>query len=163
VLNDLMKLSRDVQVVLGGALLYVILSFLDWQQVCFSGGGVSACGGVSEWHGIGVIGGLVAVALLAWEVGRLLGLKIELGALSPGLISVALALALLVFTVITFLSHSAFRHWPEWVALLVSILIAVAAVRRARGEGVEMPNIGSAMGSGGGSSGSTGGGRPPEA
>ncbi len=158
-LNDLMKLSRDVQVVLGGALLYVILSFLDWQQVCYSGGGVSACGGVTEWHGIGIIGGLVAVALLLWEVGRVLGLKVELGALSPGLVSVGLALALLVFTVITFLSHSAFRHWPEWLALLISIVIAVFAVRRGRSEGVEMPNIGSAMGSGGsGGGGSSGGG-----
>ncbi len=158
-MNELMKLSRDAQIVLGGTVLYVILSFLDWQQYCASGGGVSVCAGRTEWHGIGVIGGLIALALLLWEVGRMLGVKIEVGALSPALISVALAVALLVFTVITFLSHSDFRHWPEWLALIVSILIAVAAMRRGRGEGVEMPKMPSAMGSGGGSGGgSTGGG-----
>lgn len=155
-MNDLMKLSRETQIVLVGIVLYVILSFLDWQQACAPGG--SICVGQTEWHGIGVLGGLVAVALLLWEVGRVVGVKIALGALSPALISVVLAVALLVLTVITFLSHNEFRHWPEWTALIISILIAVAAVRRGRGEGVEMPKVGSAMGSGGGSGGgSTGG------
>lgn len=155
-MNDLMKLPREAQIVLVGTVLYVILSFLDWQQACAPGG--SICVGQTEWHGIGVLGALIAVALLLWEVGRVVGVKIELGALSPALISVVLAVALLVVTVITFLSHNEFRHWPEWTALIVSILIAVAAVRRGRGEGVEMPKMSSAMGSGGGSGGgSTGG------
>ena len=158
-MNELMKLSRDAQIVLGGTVLYVILSFLNWQQFCASGGGVSVCAGRNEWHGIGVLGGLIALVLLLWEVSRMLGMKIAIGSLPPALISVVLALALLVFTVITFLSHSQFRHWPEWLALVVSILIAVAAMRRGRGEGVEMPKRPAAMGSGGGSGGgSTGGG-----
>jgi len=157
-MNELMKLSRDSRIILGASLLYVILSFLNWQQYCASGGGVSVCAGRSEWHGIGILGGLIALALLLWEVGRMLAVKVELGGLSPALISVGLALALLVFTVITFLSHSAYRHWPEWVALIVSILIAVVAVRRGREEGVEVPKLVSAMtsapGPGGSSTGS---------
>ena len=65
-------------------------------------------------------------------------MKIAIGSLPPALISVVLALALLVFTVITFLSHSQFRHWPEWLALIVSILIAVAAPQE-REEKEEQP------------------------
>ena len=156
-MDTLKKLPRDLQVILGGSLLYLILSFLNWQQVCVNAPGISACGGVSEWHGIGVLGGLLAVAVLAWEAVRLLGLKIEVGSLTPGFISLALALALLLLTVITFLSHSAFRHWPEWLALVLSVVIAAAAVRRARGEGVEMPNIGSTSSAGGGAGSSSGG------
>ena len=55
--------------------------------------------------------------------------------------SAAFAIALLVFTVITFLDWSDFRHWPEWVGLLLSIVIAVVAFKRAKDEGVEMPKM----------------------
>jgi hypothetical protein len=129
------NLSREVQVVLGGGVLYLIFSFLDWQQVSAFGYTV----GRSEWTGVGIIAGLVAIALLVWEAMRLFAVKLPLGALSEGLVSVGLALLLALFTVITFATHGTARHWPAWVGLILAIAIAVAAVVRARGEGVEMP------------------------
>jgi hypothetical protein len=145
-MDMLTKLSRETQIVLGGAVLYLIFSFFDWQQV--SGFGVTV--GRSEWSGIGVIAGLLVIVLLAWEAARLFEVKIELGSLTPGLLSVAVALLLLLFTIITFLNHSTARHWPAWIGLLLSIVIAGAAVMRAKAEGVEMPKMPS--GAGGGSS-----------
>jgi uncharacterized membrane protein YgcG len=154
-MNELMKLARDTQIVVGGALLYVILSFLDWQQVSVGPYTV----GVTEWSGIGVLAALLAIVLLAWELARAFKITIPLGSLPPGLVSVGLALLLLVFTVITFLSHGTARHWPAFIGLILAIAIAVVGFRRAKGEGVEMPKMPSAMGSGGGSGGgSTGGG-----
>jgi hypothetical protein len=152
-MDALMKLSREAQVVVVGAALYVILSFFHWQ----------AYGpfGLNEWHGFGgVVTALVGVALLVWEIGRMVDYKISLGGLPAGLVSLVLALALLVLTVITFLSHNEFRAWPAWIALIVSIVIAAAAVKRGKGEGVEVKDIqkhvtamtgssGSAPGSGG--------------
>jgi hypothetical protein len=128
--------------VLGGGVLYLIFSFFDWQQVSF--GPVTA--GVTEWHGIGVLAGLLAIALLLWEGARLYQPNIQLGSFTAGHVSVGLALALLVFTVITFLTHSTARHWPSWLGLLLSIVIAVAAFGRAKAEGVQMPDM-SAMAS----------------
>ena len=139
-MDKLMKLSRETQAVLAGSVLYLIFSFFDWQQV--SAFGVSV--GRSEWNGIGVIAGLLVIVLLLWEAARLFEVKIELGSLNPGLLSVAVALLLLVFTVITFLSHSTARHWPAWIGLLLSIVIAAAAVMRGKAEGVEMPKMPSA-------------------
>lgn len=136
-MDAFMKLSREVQVVLAGSVLYLIASFLDWQQVSFSG--FSA--GVTEWHGVGVIAGLLVIALLVWELARRFSVEIPLGPLTPGLLSVGLALMLLIFTVITFLSHSTARHWPAWLGLLLSIAIGTAAVRRAKSEGVEVPKM----------------------
>jgi hypothetical protein len=150
-MDALMKLSREVQIVLGGAVLYVIFSFLDWQQVSF--GGISA--GLNEWHGIGVVAALLALVLLAWEIGRVIEFKLELGSLTPGLVSAGLALLLLVFTVITFLSHNEARHWPSYIGLLLSIAIAAAAFKRAKGEGVEMPNMPKSVGAMGGAGGGT--------
>jgi len=134
-MDSLKGLSREVQVVLGGGVLYLIFSFLDWQQV--SGFGVTV--GRSEWNGVGIIAGLLAIALLLWEAARLFAVKVPLGSLSEGLVSLGIALLLALFTVITFLTHGTARHWPAWIGLLLSLAIAAAAVVRARGEGVELP------------------------
>jgi hypothetical protein len=132
------KQSLEVQVVLGGSLLYLIDSFLDWQQVSF----LNAHAGISEWHGVGVIAALLAIALLLWEAGRLLGARTQVGPITPGLGSIGLALLLLLFTVITFLTHNEVRHWPSWVGLFLSIAITAAAFRRARAEGVDVREYG---------------------
>jgi len=144
-MDRLTRLSRETQAVLAASVLYLIFSFLDWQQVSFSFITV----GRSEWHGVGVVAGLLVIALLLWEAVRLLDVKIELGSVTPGLISVALALLLLLFTIITFLSHSTARHWPAWLGLVLSIVVAACAVVRARAEGVQMPTLPASAGGGG--------------
>lgn len=134
-MDVLTKLSREAQIVLGGAVLLLILSFLDWQQVSL----FNITVGVTEWHGIGILAGLLVVALLVWEVLRLMAVQVQLGTLSVGLVSVGLALLVALFTLITFLDHSVARHWPAWIGLIVALAVAAAAVARARAEGVQMP------------------------
>ena len=138
-MDILKKLSHDTQIVLGGTVLYVVFSFFDWQQV--SAFGVSA--GRSEWVGIGVVAALVAIAVLAWEALRIVQPALKPGPLAPGLVSIGLVLLLLVFTVITFLSHNEFRHWPAWIGLVLSVVVAAAAGRRSRSEGVNMSDLSS--------------------
>jgi hypothetical protein len=141
-MDALSKLPRETQVILGGGVLLLILSFLDWQQVSFGGFGLVSGGptvGVNEWHGIGILAGLLVIAMLAWEVVRLLAVNVSLGTLSPGLVSVGLALLMALFTVIAFLNKNEFRHWPAWIALVVALVVAAFAVMRARTEGVQMP------------------------
>ena len=164
-MDALKKLPRETQVILGGTLLYVIFSFLNWQQASIGPYTV----GRSEWHGVGVIAALIAVVLLVWEIGRAVEFKIELGALTPGMVSAGLELLLVVFTVITFLDWSDFRHWPEWLGLILSLVIAGFGFVRAKAEGVAMPNMpknisvgGSSMGGSTGSTGSTAPSPPPE-
>ncbi|HZT15229.1 MAG TPA: hypothetical protein VFA19_04725 [Gaiellaceae bacterium] len=150
-MDRLTRLSRETQAALAASVLYLIFSFLDWQQVSLSFITV----GRSEWHGVGVIAGLLVVALLLWEAVRLLEVRIELGSVTPGLISVGLALLLLLFTIITFLSHSTARHWPAWLGLLLSIVIAACAIVRARAEGVELPTMAAGAGGGAAATGTT--------
>ena len=153
-MDALTKLSREMQIVLGGAVLYVIFSFFDWQQV--SGFGVTY--GRSEWTGIGVIAALLGIALLAYELTRAFEVKVPMGdTITPGHASAGLALALLIFTVLTFLTHGTARHWPAWIGLLLSIIIAVAAFKRAKDEGVTIPELpkSTSAASGGGAAAST--------
>ena len=138
-MDGFMKLSREAQVVLVSAVLLLIISFFDWQQVSYLG--ISA--GANEWHGIGLLAGLLTIALIVWEGMRLFGVKISLGSLSDGLVSVGLALLVALFTVIYFLTHTDAQHWPAYIGLILAIVIAVAAVMRARNEGVEMPTTSS--------------------
>ncbi|MEI8105690.1 MAG: hypothetical protein WCH31_07595 [Actinomycetes bacterium] len=136
-MDALKNLPREVQFVLGGGLLYLIVSFLNWQQA--SAFGISV--GRTEWVGVGVVAGLLIVALLLWEAARFFAIEIPLGTLSAGFVSLALALLLVLFTVLTFLTHNEARHWPSWVGLLLSFTIAGAAVVRAKAEGVHMPEM----------------------
>jgi hypothetical protein len=154
-MDALMKLSREVQIVLAGGVVLLILSFLDWQQASYSGFGVSVSAGLNEWHGIGLLAALLVIAMLAWEVLRLMQVKIELGSLSPALISVALALLMVLFTVIAFFQKSDARHWPAWIGLIVALVVGAAAVMRGRSEGVQMPEM---KGGGSGGGGTDGGG-----
>jgi|SRR5579871_518674 len=129
------KLPGDTQAVLGLAVLYVVFSFFDWQQISFVGITV----GQSEWDGIGIVAGLLGFALLAWELSRALDAQLTIGGLSKPTTSLLLALLLALLTVITFLSHGTARHWPAWVGLVLSLAIAVVAWGRGRREGVQLP------------------------
>jgi uncharacterized integral membrane protein len=133
------KVTRETRVVLTCAVLFLIFSFFDWQQVSFSSAFGGAAYGLDLWHGVGVIAGLLVIALLAWEVVRMFEIKAPTGAVTHGHVSVGLALALALFTVIAFFDKSTARHWPAWIGLLLAIVIAIAAVMRARDEGVQLP------------------------
>ena len=134
-MDMLKKLSLNSQLVLLGSILYVIVSFLNWQSVS----GITA----TEWNGVGTIAGLIVLILLAWELARGFDLKVAIGSLSPGLVSVVLAEALLLFTLIKFLNIS-YRAYGAWLGLVLAIGIGVVAFLRAKDEGVQLPtNAGS--------------------
>ncbi len=147
-MDQFKELPREAQVTLGCLVLFVIFSFFDWQQASF--GPYTA--GRSLWHGIGIITVLIAIAYLIWEIGRALKYDVKIGQVTPPMTSAGLAIALLVFTVITFLDWSDFRHWPQWIGLALSIIIAVFAFKRAKDEGVEMPKMPQNISVGGGGS-----------
>ena len=132
-MDQLKGLSRSSQLLLGAGLLLFIFLFFDWQQVCVSGNGFSACGGRSGWHGWGVLVGLLVIALILWEVVQLLGVKIELP-IKSALLSAGLAAGVLLFTVIKFLVDNEARHWPSWVGLILAIVIGFGGFLRWSGD-----------------------------
>jgi len=114
-------LSTAAKVLLVAGLLMFIDLFLDWQQVGF--GGVTA--GATGWAGgLGVITGLLVIALLLWEGAQLAGVTANL-TVPVALISAGLAAGVALFAIIEFFDHSQARHWPAWVGLILAIVIAI--------------------------------------
>ncbi len=118
-------LSNGTKVLLVGGLLLFIDTFLAWQQICVGVPGFHACGSQSGWHGVGVVAGLCVIALLIWEGLQVAGVTARLQLpVTAALISVALAAATALFTIIKFLAANEARHWPAWVGLILAIVIA---------------------------------------
>ena len=90
-MDHLKGMSRSSHLLLWGGTLLFIFLFFDWQQVCVSFGGNSACGGQSGWHGWGVLVGILAIALVAWEIVQLVGVSLPDLPVKPAMISAGLA------------------------------------------------------------------------
>ena len=120
---DISKLTHGAKLVLGATI--AVPDRLDLQ---LAGGRIpsSAPYGVSMWHGWGVLAGLIAIAIIVWEGLRLANMKIEIG-LTPAMVTAALAILLVVFTVLKFLVSNEFRTFWAWLGLLLAILVAVGA------------------------------------
>lgn len=135
-MDALLKLPREVLVVLGGAVLYVLLSFFDWQSHSF---GAAGGWGQSLWQGFGVVAALIGVALLGWEIARAMNVTVEYDSVNSATVSAALAFGLAFFTLIVFLDWSEYRTWAAWLGTLDVLAIAGAAFVRARSEEVKLP------------------------
>ena len=111
--------STARKILLPASLLFLIDSFLNWQQVDL--GPVSA--GQSMWHGLGFLIGILLLALIIWELLDAFAPDTLRGMNLPGgLIAVGLAGAILILTVIRVLTID-FRHWPAWLGLILALVI----------------------------------------
>lgn len=123
---NLADLTTGTKLLLGAGFLLLIDLFLGWQKVDFPAPLPDVT--VSGWEGIGVLVGLLVIALLVWEGLQLAGMtaswKLPIAA---NIISAALAGAVAVFAIIEFLTHNEARSWPAWLGLLLAIVLAVGA------------------------------------
>jgi hypothetical protein len=127
---DWAGVSTGRKVLLAAGILLIIDLSLTWQQVCASIPGFGKhCAGVSGWHGIGVLVGLLTIVMIIWEA--IGAFNVDLGDalrnLPIGLISAALAGLVAILTIIEWLTHNEFRHWPAWLGLILAIVIAIGA------------------------------------
>ncbi len=123
------RLTTGAKIVLGATAAFLIVSFLNWFEIDEDlTGGIEFDAGISMWHGIGVVAGLLALALLAWLGARLAGVDLNVG-ISPSMITMALAGLLLLFTLLRVLFgyEGLDRTIWLWLGLLLAIAAAVGA------------------------------------
>ena len=156
-MEQLKDLSQGAKIVLGAAIAFLIVSFFNWQEVDLGPIGEA---GVSMWDGIGWIAGLLAVALIVWQVIRLANVNVELG-VTPSMITAALAVLLVVFTVIKFLADNEFRTFWAWLGLVLALVVAVGAWLNMQAAGESVADVMSRFGGGSATTSDTAAAAPP--
>jgi hypothetical protein len=117
-------LSRGSKVMLVAGALLLIDTFFAWQQVEVEEFGIEAS--QNAWHGFwGVVLGLLTAVLVAWFVAKLAGVEINLP-VSDAMLGGALALLILLFTLIKILDDEFTNFWA-YVGLVLAAIIAIGA------------------------------------
>jgi amino acid transporter len=154
-MDKLAELSHGAKVVLGAAIALLIFSFFDWFEY-------ADIGFANMWNGIGVLAGLLLIALIVWQALRLANINLEVG-VTPSMITAALSVLLVIFVAIRFLDKpgpsianaGVDRTIWAWLGLILAIVIVVGAWMnmRAAGEGLgDVRDRVTSMTSGGGAS-----------
>lgn len=152
-MDKLAELTHGAKVVLGAAILFLILSFFNWQEVDL---GPFGDAGVSMWNGVGWIAGLLAIAIIAWQAVRLANINFEVG-VGPAMVTAFLAILLLLFTVIKFFADGDYRTWAAWVGLILAIVVCVGAWFNMKLAGETFGDLEKLRGSGAGAGAGAGG------
>jgi hypothetical protein len=130
-MDKLRALPRGAQIMLVGAVLLLISTFLPWQD--FGDGGIGEAAeqlgidvSFSAWHGFwGWMLGLLTIVLLAWLVVRIMAVDIPLP-VSQAMIGALLGVLILFFAVIKNLVDDESTIW-SYIGVLLALAIAYGA------------------------------------
>jgi hypothetical protein len=126
-MDKLAELNHGAKVVLGSAILLLIFSFFDWFEVDLGAFGDT---GVSMWHGVGVVAGLLLIAVIAWQAVRLANINLEIG-VGPAMVTAFLAILTLVFVFIRWIDNpygdAGDRTIWAWLGLILAIVLVAGA------------------------------------
>lgn len=144
-MNDL---TTGAKVVLGSTIAFLIVSFFSWFH--YTGPGkdeleaIGADTGITMWHGVGWIAGLLAIALLVWQAVRLANIELEVG-VTPSMITAALSLLVLIFAVIRWLDKPGGdfvgRTFWSWLGLALAIVMVVGAWMNMQAAGESLADV----------------------
>lgn len=134
---DISKLSHGAKVVLGATIVFLIVSFFNWQEVEL---GAFGSAGVSMWNGVGWLAGLLAIVIVVWQAIRLANINLEVG-VTPSMVTAALAVLLLLFTIIKVLVDNEFRTFWAWLGLALAIVIVVGAWMNMQAAGESLTDV----------------------
>ncbi len=159
-MDKLAELSHGAKVVLGAAIAFLLFSFFSWFKYTGPGADqIEAVGGdigVTMWHGVGWIAGLLAIALIVWQAIRLANIQFEIG-VTPSMVTAALAVLMLIFTVIRFIDKPGNgdfvgRTFWAWLCLVLAVVVVVGAWMNMQAAGEGLGDIRDRVGSMTGSS-----------
>jgi hypothetical protein len=120
---DLRSLSTGMQLALGASVLLLIDTFLSWQSVDVGPFEVSQSG----WHGFwGVVLGILTIAMIAWLVARVLGVKLQELPVPERTITLALGALILLFALIKNLADDYSTIWA-YIGVLLAAGVAAGA------------------------------------
>ena len=124
---DLSRMSTATKILLGGSLLFLIDSFLPWNQVCFAG----FCASANLWNGVGFIAALLAILILVMELLAVANVEVNVGdARSRSMIEAGLAAGVLLFTILKVIIDSEALSFGAWIGIILALAIAYGGYLR---------------------------------
>jgi hypothetical protein len=140
-MDKLAELSHGAKVVLGAAIALLVVSFFNWFEY-------ADIGFANMWNGIGVLAGLLLIALIVWQAIRLANINLEIG-VTPAMVTAALSILLLIFVVIRFLdkpgpsiaNEGVSRTIWAWIGLVLAIVIVVGAWMNMQAAGESLADV----------------------
>ena len=146
-MDKLSELSHGAKVVLGAAIALLVVSFFNWFQY-------AGIGFANMWNGIGVLAGLLLIALIVWQALRLVNINLEIG-VTPSMITAALSVLVLIFVAIRWLdkpgpsiaNEGVSRTFWAWLGLILAIAIVVGAWMNMQAAGEGLADIRTQVGS----------------
>jgi hypothetical protein len=125
-------LSMGSKGALVAGVLMLIDLFLPWNRVCVGGGEVfgtafpETCASASGWSSIGVIAGLLVIALLVWEGLYAAGALANVTA-PKKLITAALAAGAAVFALLRWLLNLEAASFGAYIGIILALALLYAA------------------------------------
>ena len=139
-MEQLKGLPLGRQLILGAGVLLLIDTFLDWQHVSASFGGVTVGGGRSAWHGFwGILMCLMLIVLLAWTVARAFGVTLP-EQVPDGLVTLGLGVLIPVFGLLKAITDD-YVHWPAWIGVILGAGVAYGAWLTFQASGEKLPSM----------------------
>jgi hypothetical protein len=111
-------------------LVLLISLFFPWQNVFRGVEFFGISGNVSGFSGLGILVALLLIALLVWEGLLAGGVNINVGTMSPALISAIAGGVVVLLTLINFLTKLSGIQWGAFVGLLAALALAYASYLR---------------------------------
>jgi hypothetical protein len=139
------ELTTGAKLVLGAAVVLFIVSWFNWFEI----GSFSID---DMWGGIGVLAGLLLIALIVWQALRLTNINLEIG-VTPSMITAALAILVLLFVAIRFLATpdlggvSSGRTFWAWLGLALAIVLVAGAWMNMQATGESLADVRAKLGS----------------
>jgi hypothetical protein len=135
------ELTTGAKLVLGAAVVLFIVSWFNWFEI-------EGFGGENMWNGIGVLAGLLLIALVVWQGLRLANIELEIG-VTPSMITAALAILTLVFVFIRFIDKPGGDLAAEvidrtvwaWLGLALAIVLVIGSWMNMQATGESLADI----------------------
>lgn len=125
---DLRSLSNGTKLVLGAAILLLIDSFFNWQEVSVEVGGVEvASAGQNAWNGFwGVVMCLGTIAMIGWVGVQVMNVKLPELPVPARMITLGLGALIFAFALIKNLADDYSTFW-SYVGIVLAAAVAVGA------------------------------------
>jgi hypothetical protein len=133
---DMNRASTGSKIVLGAAIVLLITLFLPWAGANVDLGAFGEAFDVDtsfsafQVSGLTILLVLVLIALIAWEIMMMAGMRLNLGTMSPGLLSAILAGVAVLLGLIIFLQSLGAISWGAFIGLLAILALAYGAYMR---------------------------------